>query len=154
MIRVSNPQALICLFTLLLTSCTTFKTLEYNGLSNWKFKVHSLTQSEIAATVAVFNPNKYPIRIKYLEADVIVNGDNWGKYVLDSLMVLPALQMAQLPFSMRIKNGQLINAGLAVASGNTIPYTLQGKIKGGRKTITAVVPFLHSGTLSDKDIKL
>ena len=69
-------------------------------------------------------------------------------------MILKANQPFQFPVQLVVKNGTLISNILGIVAGDSIPYSLSGKVKAGRKIATAEIPFSYSGHLTQKDFNL
>jgi LEA14-like dessication related protein len=137
----------------LLAGCNPFKSFEYRGVSDWKIQAKSFSESKLSAKINVFNPNKYKVTIKRIEADILVNGIQWSRYQLDSSFVVPAQSEFSFPIDLRVKNGNLINGLSKLASGNELLYELKGKIKGTFRSITAEVPFTYTDKFSEEQIR-
>lgn len=137
----------------IMTGCNSFQSLEYRGLSDWDMKTKSLAESKLSAIVKVYNPNKYQITVKRIEADIDVNGSTWSKYKIDSVFNVPALSDFSFPINLTVKNSDLLSGGLKLITSGTLPYTLNGKIKGSYRGLTAEVPFIHQGKFSEHDLK-
>jgi len=138
----------------ILFGCRSFQSLEYKGLSDWEVQPKSFAESKLAVKVQLFNPNKHSVIVKRLEASIVVNGKTWSSYNLDSNFVVPANATSFFPLQLTVKNSHLV-AGLAgLASGKDLGYQFKGKIKGTYRKITAEIPFLYSGSFSEKDIRL
>ena len=138
---------------LLLGSCNPFQPLKYLGLSNFNLKPKSFAESNISATVQVYNPNSGQLMVKRIMADIVVNDKTWGSYKLDSTFQIPAKDTFSFPIALKVKNSYLLSSVMDVAGGKQLPYKLKGTIRGSYKKITAEVPFEHSGQFSEKDIK-
>lgn len=110
-------------------------------------------ESKLSAKINVFNPNKYQVTIKRIEAEILVNGSQWSNYQLDSSFVVPAQSVFTFPIALRVKNSSLINGLSKLASGNELPYEMKGKIKGTYRSITAEVPFTYADKFSEDDIR-
>ena len=155
--KVTYPTLSILVYTLLILGswgCNPFKTIEYRGISDWDIKPKSFLESGLSAKIHVFNPNNYKITVKRIEANIEVNGSNWGQYKLDSSFVMPANGEFALPIGLNVKNAQILSGALNLVSGNGVPYQLTGKIKGTYRNLTTEVPFVQKGFLSEDDIKL
>ena len=87
----------------------------------------------------------------YLEADLAVAGKHLGNYLLDSVVVLPAGGDFYLPIQLEVKNASLLTNSLSVLLGDSIPYTVIGKVRGGRKNLMTEMPFSYSGHLTSND---
>lgn len=142
----------LALVVLLFTCCKPFQSLEYRGIGNWDLKPRSLAESELSASVQLFNPNKHAVTVKRIEADITVNGQSWGTYFTDEVNILQPKTLQAYPLKLKVKNSYLLREGLSLATGSTLPYRLKGKIKGAYRGITADVPFTYEGSFSDKDL--
>jgi LEA14-like dessication related protein len=143
---------LLCV-VICISGCNSFQSLEYKGISDWDLKTKSLAESKLHAVVKVHNPNKYKISVKKIEADIDVNGSIWSQYRLDSSFYVPAQSDFSFPIHLTVKNADLLSGGLKLLTAGTLPYTLNGKIKGTYRGLTAEVPFIHQGKFSEEDLK-
>ncbi len=137
-----------------LSSCRAFKPIEYQGLSDWDIQTQSLLQSKLSAKVTVFNPNSGAIKVKRIEAAIIVNEKNWGNYTLDSSFIIAGNSSFSMPISVKVNNINLVSGGISLSSGKELPYQLKGSLKGSYRGITATIPFDQKGSFSQKDLKL
>jgi LEA14-like dessication related protein len=137
----------------LLYGCSAFQALEYRGLTDWDAKPKSLAETKLSAVVQIYNPNKYKITVKRIEADIDVNGSIWSKYKSDSVFQVPAQSEFAFPIDMTVKNSYLLTGAYKLVTAGTLPYKLTGKIKGTYRNITAEVPFLHNGKFTEEDFK-
>lgn len=138
---------------ILIFGCKPFKSLEYQGISDWDIKPKSFIETKLSATINIYNPNRYQITVRRLEANIDVEGNSWSNYKVDSAFTVPALSTFAFPVNMMVKNSYLINGAMRIASGKELPYQLKGKIKGTYRNITAEVPFEYSGHFTENDIK-
>jgi hypothetical protein len=140
-----------CFGLLLLASCQKPEGLKFTGFRNFEVMPLSLSSSKIRCEVGVHNPNRFDISVKHLEANLALSGKNLGNYLLDSTVLLPAGGDFYLPILLEVKNASILSGGLSVLLGDSIPYTVIGKVRGGRKKIMTEMPFSYSGQLSSKD---
>lgn len=134
--------------------CTSFRSLEYRGLSQWEIIPLSFAESQLGVQVKVFNPNKHRIAVKRLSADIEVDGKKWSSIQLDSTFWVPAEAEYTFPLQLKVKNSYIISGVASVAGGRELPYLFKGKIRGTYRKLTAEVPFEYKGSFSDKDIRL
>ncbi len=81
----------------------------------------------------------------------MLSGKHLGDYQLDSSLLLPPASVYYFPVQLEVKNGSLISSTLAVIAGDSLPYTLKGRVTGGRKVATTAMDFDYSGFLTQKD---
>jgi LEA14-like dessication related protein len=141
------------LLCITINGCRPFQSLEYKGISDWDIKPKSFVETKLSATINIYNPNKYEIRVRRIEANIDVEGNSWSHYKVDSAFTVPALSAFAFPVDMMVKNSYLINGAMRIASGKELPYQLKGKIRGTYRNITAEVPFEYSGHFTESDIK-
>jgi LEA14-like dessication related protein len=140
-----------CFGLIFLTSCQKPEGLKFTGFRNFEVMPLSLSSSKISCEVGVHNPNRFDISVKHLEANLALSGKSLGNYLLDSTVLLPAGGDFYLPILLEVKNASILTNGLSVLLGDSIPYTVVGKVRGGRKKIMTEMPFSYSGQLSSKD---
>jgi LEA14-like dessication related protein len=150
-----SPARIVTILFLafLFAGCHPFQSFEYRGVTDWKMRLKSLNESKLSANIQVFNPNKYQVTIKRIDAEIMVNGNQWSKYQLDSIFVVPAQSLFSFPIDLKVKNSSVL-AGIAhLSSAGELPYEMKGKIKGTFRSITAEVPFVYSNKFSGDDIR-
>ena len=133
-----------------LYSCKKPKDISFTGFENFQLQPISFASSKVSFGVGIFNPNDFDIKVKYLQADIQLSGNNLGSYQKDSLFVIPRNQAFVLPVELTVKNSTLLGNMFGVLTGDSISYSLAGKVKAGKK-IMAEIPFTYSGHLSQKD---
>jgi LEA14-like dessication related protein len=131
--------------------CSQPKGLEFTGFRNFNIQPVSFLNSKIGLEIGVFNPNKFDIRVDKVEADISLSGTHVGKYRLDSGFMIPANASFSMPVELNVKNSALVGNALGILSGDSIPYSLSGKVRAGRKIATAEIPFTYSGRLTQND---
>ena len=120
---------LIFALALLMSSCLTFKEVEFKGVED--FKVEKLTASEgkVRVSVNVDNPNNYKIKIKKADLDLYLGGKNVGKAKLDKKVIIPKKSESTQDVVIVADN---LDLAKAIAS-NFMPALLSGKLNVGVK---------------------
>ncbi len=154
MFKIVQKTTLIFCLIAAVSSCKKPQDLSFTGFRQFRVEPLSFSSSKISCEVGVHNPNSFSVKVKHVEAAVSVAGNFIGDYLLDSTIILPANQPYFIPVQMEVKNGTLLSNVLSVLAGDSIPYTLTGKVKGGRKVAMVELPFSYSGHLSQKDFNL
>ena len=134
-----------------MVSCQKPQGLNFTGFQNFQLQPLSFTNSKISFGIGIFNPNAFDIKVNHLQADVQLAGSNLGNYKMDSLVTLPGNQAFVLPVELVVKNGALLSNMLGIFAGDSIAYSLVGRVRAGRKIGMAEIPFSYSGHLSQKD---
>ena len=117
--------------TFLVSACT-FLEPQYKG--DEKFKFQKLEGKSLKFTVGakIYNPNKYTIKIKPSDLDVLIEDDFMGVIHLDKTIKLKRKQelFIDAPFTATLANGALFKA-LKFATKGQLDVTLKGKVKAG-----------------------
>jgi LEA14-like dessication related protein len=149
------PKKLKCILIVsclaAMVSCQKPQGLNFTGFQNFQLQPLSFTNSKISFGIGIFNPNAFDIKVNHLQADVQLAGSNLGNYKMDSLVTLPGNQAFVLPVELVVKNGALLSNMLGIFAGDSIAYSLVGRVRAGRKIGMAEIPFSYSGHLSQKD---
>ena len=133
-------------------ACKKPQGLNFTGFKNFQVQPLSFSSSRISCEVGVFNPNDFTIKVKHLDAAIMLAGKSLGEYrIEDTTLLLPGKQPFYLPIQLEVRNSALLGNMLSVMSGDSIPYSLTGNVKAGRKVATIDIPFTYSGKLSQKD---
>ena len=113
----------------------------------------SLTGFDMTVKLDAFNPNSFPISVRSLTADVIVNGQDLGTVTSSQPINLPsnAHTLVDAPLNVKWK-GAVGLANLAQAR-QPIPYTVDGKAAVGGESLNVDVPFKLTGTITPQQIQ-
>lgn len=136
---------------LLLTGCVKPLAAEYRGIQNISIQNIQGDSAQLSLEVAMFNPNKFDIKIWSMEADCLLANKLVGKVNLDTLMVIPANKETIIPIVANIGVSQLISNGISFLLGAEMIYSVQGKVKAGKGGIKWNIPFTQTGKL-DKSV--
>jgi LEA14-like dessication related protein len=142
-------------FSLFLMACNKPQGLDFTGFRQFNVQPLSFTTSRISCEVGVYNPNNFSIKVKHLETSIMLADKAIGEYHIDdTTILLEPKQPFYLPVQLEVSNGALLSNMLSVIAGDSIPYTLTGKVRAGRKIATVEIPFNYSGKLSHGDFKV
>jgi LEA14-like dessication related protein len=138
---------------LFFSSCKSFKPIEYQGVTDWEIQPKSLMSSDLSAKVTVYNPNAGDIKVRRIDASIMVDEKNWGTYTLDSSFVIAGKSSFSMPISVKVNNMNIVSGGVSLSAGKVLPYQLIGSFKGSYRGISATIPFDQKGSFSKNDIK-
>lgn len=136
---------------LLFTGCAKPLAAEYRGVQNIGIQNIQGDSAQLSLEVAMFNPNKFDIKIWSMEADCFVANKLVGKARVDTLIVLPANMEVNIPVMANIGLSPILSNGISLLMGGDLNYSLQGKAKAGKGKIKWNIPFAQSGKL-DKSV--
>lgn len=136
-----KKTASILLFCLLLWGCKKPAGIEFRGIKNIKLMDLSGDTATVFGTFSFFNPNKYPIQLKKIDADVYANNQLLTHYNLDTFMVIPADTTFFFSTSLHFNRSIIFNNIADAFLKREILLQVKGKTKVGRSGIFVAVPF-------------
>ncbi len=145
---------LVLLTPLFFTSCLSYKEIELGDVKNIKLNKANNGDAEIQVGINVSNPNNYKIKIKKIEADMLVNGKKIGKISLNKKVVLPKKSNEVQIFAVNTQLSNLISAIPNIFFGGEIKLQLKGHIKGKVFVVTKKFPLEAEKSISSKDLNL
>ncbi len=153
---MKNIFPLIVFFSIsfFLTSCFSYKEIELGDVENVRLNKASNGGLEIKSDMLINNPNNYKIKIKKLDADVLVNGKKVGKIELNKKVVLPKKSEQVQTFTVNTQLSDLLSAAPTVLFGGPITLQLKGYIKGKVFIFSKKLPLDEERQLSPKDLNI
>jgi LEA14-like dessication related protein len=129
-----------------ITGCRQPEAPEYYGFQNLQVSKISGGQTNLSATVKLFNPNPYSLQLKRAEVDVAINGKHAGHSLLDSTLLIPAKDTFYVPIALQIDLSSLFsNALQMLLNRQDATITLDGRVKIKRGAFTFNRPFHYDG---------
>jgi LEA14-like dessication related protein len=119
---------------------------EYYGFQNLLVGGISGGQTNLSATVKLYNPNPYTLQLKRAEVDIAINGKHSGHSLLDSTILIPAKDTFYVPVAMQVDLKSLFNNALQMLMGKKdATVTLDGRVKIKKGMFTFNRPFHYEG---------
>jgi LEA14-like dessication related protein len=100
------------------------------------------------------NPNNYKIKVKKMEADMLVNGQQIGKIHLTKKVTLPRRSDQLQHFSVQTELSNLLSALPGVLFGGSIKLQLNGYVQGKVFLFSKKFPFQVEEKISSKDLNV
>ncbi len=145
---------LLSLTALTLTSCFSYKELALGDVKDVKLNKVGNGGIEIQAGIQVENPNTYKIKVKKIDADLLINGKNVGKMHLSKKVVLPKKSDQVHDFAVNTQLSNLLSAMPSIFFGGTINLQMKGYIKGKVFIFSKKFPIEAEKEISSKDLHL
>jgi len=146
---------IIAILPILMTSCLSYKEIELGDVKNVKLnKSKDGSGANILVGIEVKNPNNYKIKIKKIEADLLVNGKKVGKIALNKKVVLPKKSDQVQDFAVNTQLSNLLSAVPALLFGGDVNLQLKGYIKGKIFILSKKFPMEAEKQISAKDLNL
>ena len=83
-------------------ACAAPKAFEYRDLRNVKLDKVGFDKTTLNMELVYFNPNKFGLELKKIDADVYIDNHYLGKMILDTSMHIPKNQEFILPSKIAI----------------------------------------------------
>lgn len=121
------------------------KTPQFLGVEH--VKVHSLgmRESQLRLDLRFQNPNRFPIQLRNADIDVSVDNRPLGKTILDTIILVPALDSFLVPIKMNVDMKSLFPNLLAVALKDEFELGMDGTIRIRRSGIGLNIPVHYRG---------
>ena len=110
---------------------------EYFGYQNLQVSQVVGGKTIVSATVKLYNPNKFGIKLKRAEVDIKVNGQHAGHSLLDSTINIPGKDTFYVPVSLQVNIRGLFSNALSVLMGQkeaTVDLDCRVRVKRGMFT--------------------
>lgn len=133
--------ASILLFGLVIWGCKKPSGIEFRGIKNIKLIDFSGDTATVFGTLTFFNPNKYSIQLKKIDADVFANRQLITHYNLDTSLIIPADTTFTFGTSLRFDRNKIFNNIADAFFKKEVLLEVKGKTKVGRSGIFVQIPF-------------
>ena len=141
-----NKVVLILLMlSSLLLGCKAPQPLEYIGIENFGIRKVGLGMSTLAMKIKIFNPNKYDIKLKEGNLDILIDNKSLGNLHLDSQYILAKASAMSVPVSIQVEMKNLIPNAVSLLLNNEVNVQIKGNIKAGRGKLAIWLPINYSG---------
>ena len=140
---------LISFFSLFIIVCTSScsqpKALVYQNIQNFGIKQAGLKQTELSMDLRLFNPNKYPLKLKDADVDVFLNGNKLGTMLLSECFPVPGLDTFSMPVTLDVDLKNVLPNALQLLMNPEVDIRLEGSVKAGRHGVYLNVPVHYEG---------
>lgn len=133
--------ASILLFGLLIWGCKKPITFEYRGIKNLEIGNLAGDSATLKATISFFNPNKYAVQLKKIDADIYANENLLSHYNFDTTIVIPGNSAFDFPATIKFSRSKILDNIAAVLFQREITLRIKGNSKVGRSGFFVNVPF-------------
>ncbi|MBS1663157.1 MAG: LEA type 2 family protein [Bacteroidetes bacterium] len=125
-------------------SCRQPEAPEYYGFQDPQIsRAGALTN--VSATIKLYNPNPYDLKLLHADVDVMLNGKAAGHSVLDSTILIPRKDTFYVPVSMQVNLQSIFANALQVFLEKQVNISLDGHVRVRRGALTFRRPFHYDG---------
>ena len=93
----------------------------------------------------LFNPNKYPLKLKDADVDVFLNGNKLGTMLLSECFPVPGLDTFSMPVTLDVDLKNVLPNALQLLMNPEVDIRLEGSVKAGRHGVYLNVPVHYEG---------
>jgi LEA14-like dessication related protein len=128
------------------SGCRQPEAPEYYGFQNLQVSKIVGGQTNLSATVKLFNPNPYSLELKRAEVDIAINGKHAGHSLLDSTIFIPGKDTFYVPVALQVDVRSLFSNALQMILGKQdATVVMDGRVKIKRGMLTFNRPFHYEG---------
>jgi LEA14-like dessication related protein len=133
------------LLILLLLSCAAPKEFEYRDVKNVKLNSFGFDKTRLDFELVYFNPNKFGLDLKTVDADVYIDQYYLGKFNLDTTMHISKKADFVLPSKIGVDMKGLYKNAMNLILSNEVLVQVKGTTRVGRFGFYKTVPFTYEG---------
>ena len=137
-----------------LTSCFTYKDLEYKGISNISFAKKNGCDP-LCIYIDIFNPNPYNIKLQKGQGDVKVKGKKLGDLNINNRTRLKSNHTSTIQLMISSDGDQIFKtlfSSLEVLLGKKVKLNISGKIKASVYRLSKKIAFDENQMISLQDL--
>ncbi len=143
---------LLLLVATVITSCITYKEVQYSGIKNVAIESVSMKEIKLKITASATNPNDYKIKILNGSFDIKSEDFQFGTFKLSEKVTIPANSKGDINIYVETKVKSLFSSSLmklmANVKGNNIPITIDGYVTAKAKLFRKKVKFSKTENIS------
>lgn len=126
---------------MIFAGCTKPAPFEFRGIQNIQLQQMEDNSPAISATLSLFNPNRYTVQLKKVDADIYVNGQFLSHYKLDTLLKVPGNTLFNYNVLFSFDAKKVVNNMLTSLFNRQVLLQIKGVSKVGRSGFFVNVPF-------------
>ena len=146
---------LIFFIVFCLSSCITFKDLEYEGFNGLSFSKTNGCDP-FCANIDIYNPNKYKIKLKNGSGEALINSKKVGEIKINNNTVLKAEQTSTIQLIIVSSSDQFMKtllSSIGVIMGKKVELKIEGKIKAKLYGFGKKINFSEKQDIGLKDFR-
>ena len=150
--KITHSSTLLCvtvlILTILHTSCSTPKALEYRDFKNFKVEKVGFTNSNVQMELVYFNPNNFGLQLKRTELEIYINNTLLGNTSQDYQITIPKRADFILPITISVDMKNLLKNGMYALVNKQVTVKVKGTVKVGKANAFISFPIYYEGLQS------
>ena len=143
--KIWNFACGFIILTLLLTSCSAPKELEYRSYKNFRVEKLGLGYSTVRLELVYFNPNKFGLQLKRTDLDIYIDDVYFGRTSQDLQITIPRESEFSLPIKIDLDMKNLFKNALTTGFSKSVDIKVKGTVKVGKANIFKSFPVNYEG---------
>ena len=115
------------------------------GIENAQVSRFGLKESTLKLNLHYFNPNNFRVSLKEAQGEVWLDSISLGRFVIDTLIHIPANADFRLPVKLKMDMGQVFQNMAALLFKKEILVKIEGIAKIGRGALFIRYPIRYQG---------
>jgi LEA14-like dessication related protein len=129
-----------------MAGCRQPQPMEYFGFQNLQVGAVIGGKTDLSATVKLYNPNSFNLKLKRAEADIVVNGQHAGHSLLDTTIFIPGKDTFYIPVTLELDMRGLFSNALQMLLGKReAAIVVDGRVKVKKGMFTFNRSFHYEG---------
>lgn len=141
----STSVLFFCILTILLTSCSTPKSLEYRDFKNFSIEKIGIASSAMKMDLVYYNPNRFGLQLMRTDLDVYVDSTYVGHTTQEYQITLPRQREFTIPIKMDVDMKNIIKNAFNLAFSTEINLQITGTVKVGKMNVFKNFPVNYTG---------
>lgn len=131
--------------TLLLSSCSTPKQLEYREFKNFTIDKPGFASTALKMDLLYFNPNNFGLELNHTDLDIFINNTYLGKATQVIQVQIPRNAEFTIPITMDVDMKNLLKNGFVSMLNNEVTIKVTGTIRVGKLNVFKSFPVNYEG---------
>jgi LEA14-like dessication related protein len=137
----------ILCFLALFCACKKPQSPEFRAIQNVKLAKAGFDQSIITLDINMYNPNNFGVSLKKVDCDILMNQIYVSKFLLDTLLYIPAKSVFIIPGKLDIDTRKMLSSGVTLFFNKDVVINANGSCKAGRNGIYLTIPVKYETSL-------
>ena len=131
--------------TLLLSSCSTPKQLEYREFKNFTIDKPGFASTALKMDLLYFNPNNFGLELNHTDLDIFINNTYLGKATQVVQVQIPRNAEFTIPITMDVDMKNLLKNGFVSMLNSEVTIKVTGTIRVGKLNVFKSFPVNYEG---------
>jgi LEA14-like dessication related protein len=131
--------------TVLHSSCSTPKAVEYRDFKNFKVQKIGFSNSDVLMDLVYYNPNNFALQLKRTEVEIYIDNTLLGSTSQDYQITIPKKQDFTIPITVSVDMKNLLKNGVYALVKKQVIVKVKGTVKVGKANVFISFPISYEG---------